>query len=91
MFLNFLNKFQTKLVALINETKIVCQQTGFTLFSDVCELGQYYDLSTGACVDCYYGFYQDNMYQLSCKPCADSYWTKQLKSTSSESCLCMIY
>ena len=63
---------------------------GYVLVSDVCELGQFYDTSSQACVDCAFGSYQDELYELSCIPCSANHWTFQTKSVLGDRCSCKL-
>lgn len=51
-----------------------------------CEAGRYFNLESGECEDCGYGFFQPNVGSFSCNPCGVGKTTLSTKSATEEEC-----
>ncbi|XP_052791290.1 uncharacterized protein LOC128225235 isoform X2 [Mya arenaria] len=53
---------------------------------DICDLGEFWNVSASNCQKCDLGYYQNEMYQLQCKMCASDYSTRDMSAQNDSFC-----
>ncbi|WAQ95255.1 FBP1-like protein [Mya arenaria] len=53
---------------------------------DICDFGEFWNVSASNCQKCDFGYYQNEMYELQCKMCASDYSTKDMGAQNDSFC-----
>ncbi|XP_052814812.1 uncharacterized protein LOC128241762 isoform X2 [Mya arenaria] len=53
---------------------------------DICDFGEFWNVSASNCQKCDFGYYQNEMYELQCKMCASDYSTRDMGAQNDSFC-----